>query len=110
MTSGLYVDKVTSGFLVSEPAVKAYTSPTMSSPLSLVWNDASRDPDVLSAIETVIGTESYFSDLLALWAQESDARGATTVELELRKDHVQYIKTLGKRSCTILTHAVLTAK
>ena len=81
-----------------EPAIKAYASPGESEPLSDVWKDESRDPSVLSAVKSVISEESYFQELLSLWAQESDARGATNVELDLRKDHVQFIKTLGGQS------------
>ena len=57
---------------------------------------------------------SYFSDLLSLWAQESDAKGNLNVDIDLRyvvvtnltslrtktqafsrRDNVTYMKTLG---------------
>lgn len=80
--SRLYVDKITSGFLLWEPTIKAYTLPKASSPLSLVWEAQSRP--ALDAIASMMQDTSYFSSLLSLWAQEDAGRGAMNTDLEFR--------------------------
>lgn len=79
---GVYVDKITSGFLIWEPALKAYIKPRPSSPLSQVWEQQSRP--VLDAVESIMKDPTYFSRVLSLWAQESDAKGTMSVDLDLR--------------------------
>lgn len=109
-SSRLYVDKITSGFLMWEPTVKAYTLPNVSSPLSLVWEVQSQP--ALDVIASVMKDVSYFSGLLSLWAQEDAGRGAMNTDLEFRcvicklpyvmvlilchrSDNVLFIKTIG---------------
>ncbi len=61
-----------------------------------VWDKKSSAS--LNAIGSGIKSENYFKDMLALWSQESSRTGT----LELRSDHVAFIKRLGEYSLDFL--------
>lgn len=46
----------------------------------------------LESIKSVVLSKGYFEKLAELWAQESNRTGA----IELRVDHVNFVKTLGE--------------
>jgi len=89
----LYVDKVTSGFLLWQPELKAYVKvPEGDSPIS--WEQASQA--VLETLGGLLDNGEIYSQLVTLWAQESSQSEGRP---DLRNDHVQFIKSLGVLSC-----------
>lgn len=95
--SQVYIDKLRTGFLVWNKKVKAYTlrPDDMVSP---AWEDGSAA--ALSAIESVLSRPEFFKDLAQLWSQETDHRLGSALDLEVRKDNVTFMKTLGAQSIT----------
>ncbi|KAF9648519.1 ARM repeat-containing protein [Thelephora ganbajun] len=89
-TSNLYVDKVTSGFLLWQPQLKAYLKvPEGDSPIT--WEHASKA--VLEILGSLLDSGEIYSQLVTLWAQESSQSEGKP---DLRNDHVQFIKSLAK--------------
>ena len=89
----LYVDKVTSGFLLWQPQLKAYLKvPEGDSPIT--WERASQA--VLETLGGLLDSGEICSQLVTLWAQESSQSEG---KADLRNDHVQFIKSLGVWSC-----------
>lgn len=86
--SEVFIDKVRTGFLAWTPTVKGYRRPDDT--FEFQWEDSSKE--VLASIQASLGTEDYFKDLLFLWSQESNRSGS----IELRGDHVGYIKRFAK--------------
>ncbi|KAF8922284.1 armadillo-type protein [Mucidula mucida] len=87
--SSPYVDKIRTGYIAWSPTVKGYKAVTNDSE-PFVWDKKSSAS--LNAIGSGIKSENYFKDMLALWSQESSRTGT----LELRSDHVAFIKRLAK--------------
>ena len=88
----LYVDKVTSGFLLWQPELKAYLKvPEGDSPIT--WEQASQA--VLETLGGLLDSGEICSQLVTLWAQESSQSEGKP---DLRNDHVQFIKSLGALS------------
>ena len=90
----VYVDKLTSGFLLWNPQLKAYLKvPEGDSPIN--WERASQA--VLKTLSDLLDSGEICSQLVTLWAQESSqAEG----KLKIRSGHVQFTKSLG----TFLRH------
>lgn len=85
----LYVDKVTSGFLLWQPQLKAYLKvPEGDSPIT--WEQTSQV--VLETLGALLDNGEICSQLVTLWAQESSQSEGKP---DLRNDHVQFIKSLG---------------
>lgn len=85
----LYIDKVTSGFLLWQPELKAYLKvPEGDSPIT--WEQPSQA--VLEALGSLLDSGEICSQLVTLWAQESSQSEGKP---DLRNDHVQFIKSLG---------------
>ena len=83
------MDKVTSGFLLWQPELKAYLKvPEGDSPI--VWEKASQA--VLETLGDLLDSGEIYSQLVTLWAQESSQSEGKP---DLRNDHVQFIKSLG---------------
>ncbi|EJD04282.1 uncharacterized protein FOMMEDRAFT_167503 [Fomitiporia mediterranea MF3/22] len=93
-SSELCIDKITSGFLIWEPVIKAYSMPGSSSDVLLMWESQSQA--ALDKIAPIILEPVYFSRLLLLWAQEADAKGAMNTDIDLRSDNVQFMKSIAK--------------
>lgn len=90
--SNLYVDKVTSGFFLWQPELKAYLKvPEGDSPIT--WEQASQT--VLETLGGLLDSGEICSQLVTLWAQESSQNEGKP---DLRNDHVQFIKSLGASS------------
>lgn len=88
-----FVDKVTSGFLLWKPQLKAYLRvPEGDSPIT--WEQASQA--VLETLGGLLDSGEICSQLVTLWAQESSQ---TEGKPEIRNDHVQFTKSLGPSSC-----------
>ncbi|KIY51336.1 hypothetical protein FISHEDRAFT_37321 [Fistulina hepatica ATCC 64428] len=87
-TSGVYVDKIQSGFLLWTPTVKGFSG----SGQSLDWHGASRP--CIEAIKAVVSQEGYVHSVSALMAQESNRNGG--VVKDLRLENVLFIKSLAK--------------
>lgn len=89
----VYVDKVSSGFLLWEPRLKAYLKvPEGDSPIT--WEQASQP--VLETLGGLLDSGEICSQLVTLWAQESSQ---TEGKPEIRNDHVQFTKSLGTLPC-----------
>ena len=89
----LYVDKVTSGFLLWKPQLKAYLKvPEGDSPIT--WEQASQT--VLETLGGLLDSGEICAQLVTLWAQESSQNEGKP---EIRNDHVQFIKSLGMLPC-----------
>jgi proteasome activator subunit 4 len=85
----VYVDKVTSGFLLWKPQLKAYLKvPEGNSPIT--WEQASRT--ILETLGGLLDSGEICSQLVTLWAQESSQSEGKP---EIRNDHVQFTKSLG---------------
>lgn len=85
----VYVDKVTSGFLLWQPQLKAYEKvPEGDSPI--IWEQASQA--VLEILGGLLDNGEIYTQLVTLWAQESSQSEGKP---DLRNDHVQFIKSLG---------------
>ena len=88
----VYVDKLTSGFLLWKPQLKAYLKvPEGDSPIS--WEQASQT--VVKTLGDLLDSGKICSQLVTLWAQESSQ---TEGKPEIRNDHVQFTKSLGTSS------------
>ena len=88
----LYVDKVTAGFLLWRPELKAYLKvPEGDSPI--IWEQASQA--VLEALGGLLDSGEIYSQVITLWAQESSQSEGKP---DIRNDHVQFIKSLGASS------------
>lgn len=100
---GLYIDKISSGFILWEPSLKAYCEVDATSPLSASWEADSRP--ALAAINNVLADGAYFTSLLSLFAQESDTRLDRGTDLNLRSDNVMFISSIGEQplhfSCSL---------
>ncbi|KAG6889358.1 hypothetical protein C0995_001423 [Termitomyces sp. Mi166 len=88
-TGGLYVDKIRTGFLAWTSIIKAYRAVEDSSGIQF----ESESQSCLTVIRDVVSNADYYSKLLALWSQESGKSGGT---IELRKENILFIKSLGK--------------
>ena len=85
----VYIDKVTTGFLLWEPHLKAYLKvPEGDSPIT--WEPASQA--VLETVGGLLDSGEICSQLVTLWAQESSQNDTKS---DLRNDHVHFIKSLG---------------
>lgn len=91
---GLFVDKISSGFLLWEPSIKSYRLPNDTQSLTLVWEDNSRP--ALSAMATIFQDPGYFKTLFSLWSQEANTKGLLNPTLELRPDNVLFMKSIVK--------------
>ncbi|KAF8078288.1 hypothetical protein FPV67DRAFT_1663041 [Lyophyllum atratum] len=89
LLSGLYVDKIRTGFITWTPTVKAYRAVGATSVIT--W-DAESQP-CLSVIRDIVTKPDYYPSLLLLWSQESGKSGGN---IELRKENTAYIKSLAK--------------
>ncbi|TDL28791.1 hypothetical protein BD410DRAFT_863415 [Rickenella mellea] len=89
--SRVYIDKITTGFLVWGKSVKAYALPGSGPPFD--WDKSS--DGALTAFGDGLANGSFFSTLAALWSQES-SRAGSTAELTLRLENVIFIKTIAK--------------
>ncbi|KAH8100456.1 ARM repeat-containing protein [Cristinia sonorae] len=85
----VYVDKLTTGFLAWGPSIKTYRAVASQSPFQ--W-EAESQP-ALEAIRTTISSGEFYSTLATLLGQES-TRNPTV--LELRGEHVMFMKSLAK--------------
>ncbi|TCD70651.1 hypothetical protein EIP91_002372 [Steccherinum ochraceum] len=85
----IYVDKLTSGFLAWGPTIKTYTA--VASESLLHWEEESQP--ALRAIKESLGSGEFYSKLSSLLGQES-SRNPTV--LELRGEHVMFMKSLAK--------------
>ncbi|PAV21860.1 ARM repeat-containing [Pyrrhoderma noxium] len=94
MLPDVFVDKITSGFLLWQPSIKAYRLLTDTQSLTLVWEERSKP--ALLALESVLQDPSYFQTLFSLWAQESNTRGLMNTTLELRQDNMWFMKSIVK--------------
>lgn len=83
------MDKVRTGFIAWTPTIKGYKA-VLDDSVSFIWDKNSSGS--LDVIREGIGLDTYFKDLLTLWGQESSRTGS----LDLRSDHVAFIKRLGK--------------
>lgn len=86
--SGPYIDKIPTGFLTWTPSIKAYEAVGNAPPVS--WDATSESS--LRIVGKVLTKDDYFKKLSVLWSQESGKSGGT---IDLRKDNVAYIKSLG---------------
>ena len=84
-----YVDKLTTGFLVWAPSVKAYRLPPAKHQ-AIQWESASQP--ALQAIREVFSAEGYFSQLARLFGQESNKESN---RLTLRPENAIFIKSIG---------------
>ena len=89
----LYVDKVTSGFLLWQQELKAYLKVPEGDSL-IVWEQASQP--VLETLGGLLDSGEIYSQVVNLWAQESSQSEGKP---DVRNDHVQFIKSLGVWSC-----------
>lgn len=91
----MYVDKLTTGFLAWGPSVKAYRAVSSQSPLH--WEETSQP--ALQAIRENLASGDFYAKLAALLGQESSRNPAI---LELRGEHVMFMKSLGKLTRPVL--------
>lgn len=85
-----YVDKLSTGFLVWAPSVKAYRPPPPKQP---EWESVSQP--ALKAIQEVFSAEGYFSQVAQLFGQESNKEAN---RLTLRSENAIFIKSIGALS------------
>jgi proteasome activator subunit 4 len=83
-----YVDKLSTGFLTWTASVKAYSAVTGRSSI-ITWESASQP--ALRCIKDQVLAGDYWAKLAELWSQESNRTGT----IELRSDHVTFVKSLG---------------
>lgn len=57
------------------------------------WEDESKP--AIKAVDGAISRSGYFSELILLWSQETDQRAGSALDLEVRKDNVNFMKVLG---------------
>lgn len=102
-TESFYVDKLNTGFLVWSDKVKAYR-PVGPGESPFVWEKSSQE--LLDAVRGVVISDTYFTQLSALLAQESSKNPTT---LKLRSENVTFVKSLGM-SRTFITQVSLPTK
>lgn len=88
----LYVDKLNTGFLTWGNSIKAYRSAPPDSS-AFTWEASSQT--TLQALSDALSSPTYFTQLASLLGQESTKNPAT---LELRAEHVIFMKSLGMLS------------
>ncbi|KAI0094551.1 ARM repeat-containing protein [Irpex rosettiformis] len=88
--NNFYVDKLSTGFLVWAPSVKAYRLPPTKQP-AVQWEDVSQP--ALQAIQEVFSADGYFSQLAQLFGQESNKESN---RLTLRSENAIFIKSIAK--------------
>ncbi|EIN13635.1 hypothetical protein PUNSTDRAFT_94829 [Punctularia strigosozonata HHB-11173 SS5] len=84
-----YVDKLPTGFLTWTTDVKAYKTVTGSGS-AITWESLSQP--ALQRIREQVLSPGYWAKLAELWSQESNRTGT----IELRSDHVTFVKSLAK--------------
>ncbi|KAG7099513.1 hypothetical protein E1B28_001358 [Marasmius oreades] len=86
-----FIDKIQTGFLAWKATLKGYKVPTEDSLIQWELDSSS----TLRKINEITGGADFFDKLAALWSQESSKANAS---MELRSDHVLFIKGLAKTS------------
>ena len=94
----MYIDKLRTGFLVWDNKVKAYRARNEDTPFP-DWEEGSKA--ALAAIDNVLSRPGIFKELIQLWSQETDHRAGSALDLEVRKDNVTFMKTLGAYSVSL---------
>ena len=87
--NNFYVDKLSTGFLVWAPSIKAYHLPPPEQSAQ-EWEGASQP--ALQAIREVFSADGYFSQIAQLFGQESNKEAN---RLTLRSENAIFIKSIG---------------
>jgi proteasome activator subunit 4 len=87
--NAFYVDKLSTGFLVWGPSVKAYR---LVQPGEVLIDWEAESQPALQAIQQVFASETYFDQLAQLLGQESNKDSS---RLSLRPENVIFLKSVG---------------
>lgn len=88
--SGLFIDKIPTGFLTWSDSVKAYL-PAADMPSISTWESAAAP--ALESVHEFLVSKEYFKQLSALWGQESSV---DVPVLDVRTHNLDLIKSLSE--------------